>query len=76
MADDESQEPFEALLLNEQLREGTIEEQFADFGLTVDEAAKVREFQDTHDLRLLFIYLRFRGRAKRYFQKYGDYFAF
>ena len=43
---------------------------------TVDEAAKVREFQDTHDLRLLFIYLRFRGRAKRYFQKYGDYFAF
>ena len=76
MTEDKSQEPFEALLLNEQLREGTIEEQFADFGLTVDEAAKVREFQDSHDLRLLFAYLRFRARAKRYFQKYGDYFAF
>ena len=76
MEEDNSKRPFENLLLNEQLREGTTEERLAEFGLEVEIAAKVREFQETRNLRLLPTYLRFRTRAKKYFQKYGDYFLF
>ena len=76
MSADRSTEPFETLLVNEQLREGTIEERLAEFGLTVDVSAKVREFQETRSLKLFPTYLRFRSRAKKYFLKYGDYFMF
>ena len=77
MEDDRSKRPFENLLLNEQLREGTtVEERLAEFGLEVEVAAKVREFQETRNLRLLPTYLRFRTRAKKYFLKFGDYFLF
>lgn len=70
------EETFETVLLNEQVREGTIEQKLTEFGLKVEEAALVREFQDTRKLRLLPAYFRFRSKAKSYFLKYGDYFAF
>jgi hypothetical protein len=73
---DEQREPFETVLLNEQLKDGIIEEKLSEFGLSVEEAASVREFQGKFSLRLLPKYLRLRGKAKRYFQKHGDYFAF
>jgi hypothetical protein len=76
MEEDRSTRPFENLLLNEQLREGTTEERLAEFDLEIEVAAKVREFQETRNLRLLPTYLRFRTRAKKYFLKYGDYFLF
>lgn len=76
MEKDNTNRPFENLLLNEQLREGTVEERLAEFGLEVEVAAKVREFQETRNLRLLPTYLRFRTRAKEYYLKYGDYFLF
>ena len=76
MEEDNTKRPFENLLLNEQLREGTVEERLAEFGLEVEVAAKVREFQETRNLRLLPTYLRYRTRAKEYFLKYGDYFLF
>ena len=76
MKQEHSDRPFENLLLNEQLRAGTPEERLVEFGLNLEVAAKVREFQETHKLRLLFTYLRFRSRAKKYFLKYGDYFIF
>ena len=69
-------EAFEAVLLNEQLREGTIEERLAEFGLNAESAGLVREYQSAPNLRLLPGYLRHRGKAQRYFQKYGDYFVF
>ena len=72
----DEREAFETMLLNEQLREGTIEQKLAEFGLTMEEAALVREFQDTRKLRLLPTYLRFRSKAQNYFIKYGDYFGF
>jgi hypothetical protein len=73
---EEQSEPFETVLLNEQLKDCTIEEKLAEFGLSVEEAIQVREFQESFSLRLLLIYLRLRGKAKRYHQKYGDYFTF
>ena len=73
---DEQREPFETVLLNEQVKDGTIEEKLAEFGLSVEEAVLVREFQENFSLRLLLKYLRFRGKAKRYHEKHGDYFAF
>ena len=76
MKQEHSDRPFENLLLTEQLREGTPEERLIEFGLDLEAAAKVREFQETRKMRLLFAYLRFRNRAKKYFQKYGDYFIF
>ena len=56
--------------------DGTIEEKLSEFGLSVEEAALVREFQENFSLCLFPKYLRLRGKAKRYHQKYGDYFAF
>ena len=76
MKQEHSYRPFENLLLNEQLREGTPEERLVEFGLNLEVAAKVREFQETRKMRLLFTYLRFRSRAQKYFLKYGDYFIF
>ena len=74
--DNGEKEVFETVLLNEQLREGTIEQKLAEFGLKMEDAALVREFQDTRKLRLLPAYLRLRSKAKNYFLKYEDYFAF
>ena len=76
MKQEQSPRPFENLLLNEQIREGSPEERLVEFGLNLEVASNVREFQETRKLRLLFTYLRFRSRAKRYFLKYGDYFIF
>ena len=73
---DEQREPFETVLLNEQVKDSTIEEKLTEFGLSVEEAVLVREFQESFRFRLLLKYLRLRGKAKRYHEKYGDYFAF
>ena len=72
----DEEEAFETVLLNEQLREGTIEERLAEFGLNAESAGLVREYQGAPSLRLLAAYLRHRGKAQRYFKKYGDYFVF
>ncbi len=77
MSEQEGEEKtFEAMFINEQLTQGTIEEKLAEFGLNMEDAALMREFQDTRNWRFFLSYLRFRGKAKRYFKKYGDYFAF
>ena len=76
MIEQKFEEAFEAMLLNEELRKGTIEQRFAEFGLKMTEAVLVREFQDSRRIRLLLPYLRFRSKAKNYFLKYGDYFLF
>ena len=76
MSKHDTEKDFETLLLNEQLSKVTIEERMAEFDLPVEDAAKVREFQETRKFHLLFKYLLLRGKAKRYFRKYGDYFAF
>lgn len=76
MNEEKIEKAFEAMLLNEELREGTIEQRLAEFGLKITEAVLVREFQDSRRIRLLIPYLRFRSKAKSYFLKYGDYFLF
>ena len=76
MSENDSENNFEAVLLNQQLEEGTIEAKLAEFGLNFESAILVREFQDTRKLGLLLFYLFHRGKAKRYFLKHGDFFAF
>lgn len=76
MSVDDEDTNFETVLLNQQLEEGTIEARLAEFGLDLEMAIKVREFQDTRKLGLLLGYLLHLGKAKRYFLKYGDFFAF
>ena len=76
MIPDDEDTNFETILLNQQLEEGTIEPRLAEFGLDLEMASKVREFQDTRRPSLLLAYLLHRGKAKRYFLKHGDFFAF
>ena len=45
--DEDIDNGFEAMLLNEQLSEGTIEQRLAEFGLSIEEALLVRQFQET-----------------------------